>query len=89
MLTHDICKSGPLSYYRCPQDNGRLTPFFQFLREKQFLRVLTAAELASVRVKQLQCSNCGAPIDLERSTARFDPDLIRRLIGRQTHRAVP
>jgi hypothetical protein len=70
VLTHDICKSGPLSYYRCPQDNGRLTPFFQFLREKQFLHVLTPAELARVRVqvKQLQCSNCGAPIDLERST---------------------
>ena len=71
VLTRNICKSGPLSYYRCPQDNGRLTPFFQFLREKQFLRALTPAELDRVRVtvKQLQCSNCGAPIDLEHSTA--------------------
>jgi len=70
-LTHDMCKSGPLQYFRCPQDGGRLTPFFQFLREKQFLRALTPVELKRVRatVKQLQCSNCGAPIDLEHSTS--------------------
>ena len=71
MLTHDICKSGPIQYFRCSEDGGRLTPFFQFLREKQFLRALTPAELSHVRVKikQLQCSNCGAPIDLEHSTS--------------------
>jgi uncharacterized Zn finger protein (UPF0148 family)/Zn-finger nucleic acid-binding protein len=70
-LTHDICKSGPIQYFRCPEDGGRLTPFFQFLREKQFLRALTPTELHQVRVKikQLQCSNCGAPIDLEHSTS--------------------
>jgi hypothetical protein len=66
-----LCKSGPLQYFRCPEDGGRLTPFFQFLREKQFLRALTPAEMHRVRVevKQLQCSNCGAPIDLERATS--------------------
>jgi hypothetical protein len=71
ILTHDLCKSGPLTYFRCPADSGRLTPFFQFLREKQFLRALTPVELQRVRVevKQLQCSNCGAPIDLEHSTS--------------------
>ena len=70
-LTHDICKSGPIQYFRCPEDGGRLTPFFQFLREKQFLRALTPTELHQVRVKikQLRCSNCGAPIDLEHSTS--------------------
>jgi hypothetical protein len=70
-MTHDMCKSGPLQYFRCPQDGGRLTPFFQFLREKQFLRALTPVELKRVRaeVRQLQCSNCGAPIDLEHSTS--------------------
>jgi hypothetical protein len=71
VLTHDLCKSGPLQYFRCPDHDGRLTPFFQFLREKQFLRALTPAELKHVRaeVKQLQCSNCGAPVDLEHSTS--------------------
>ena len=87
-LTHDLCKSGPLQYFRCPDDGGRLTPFFQFLREKQFLRALTPAELKHVRgeVKQLQCSNCGAPVDLEHSTscsycgsaiAVLDPDAVK------------
>src|SRR4051794_32915812 len=70
-LTHDVCKSGPLQYFRCPADGGRLTPFFQFLREKQFLRALTPTEAHRVRVevKQLQCSNCGGPVDLEQSTS--------------------
>jgi len=71
LVTHDLCKSGPLQYFRCSEDGGRLTPFFQFLREKQFLRALTPAEMHRVRVevKQLQCSNCGAPVDLEESTS--------------------
>ena len=70
-LTHDMCKSGPLQYFRCATDGGRLTPFFQFFREKDFLRRLTPAELQQVRVKikQLQCSNCGAPVDLEHNTS--------------------
>lgn len=70
VLTHDIAKSGKLSYYRCPNDHGRLTPFYQFLREKRFVRDLGAGELAQLRarVEQIQCSNCGAPIDLGRTS---------------------
>jgi hypothetical protein len=69
VLTHDIAKSGKLTYYRCPGDHGRLTPFYQFLREKRFVRDLGAGELAQLRarVAQIQCSNCGAPIDLAES----------------------
>lgn len=69
-LTHDVCKSGPLQYFRCAHDGGRLTPFFQFLREKQFVRAVTPAEVARMRatMKQVQCSNCGAPIDLTQGT---------------------
>ena len=67
LITHDLSKTGPFSYYRCPQDHGRLTPFFEFLREKQFVRTLNPAELIRVRaqIKQLMCSGCGAPIDLQ------------------------
>jgi hypothetical protein len=67
LITHDLSKTGPFSYYRCPQDHGRLTPFFEFLREKQFVRTLNPAELIRVRtqIKQLMCSACGAPIDLQ------------------------
>jgi Zn-finger nucleic acid-binding protein len=71
VLTQDLGKTGRFSYYRCPNEHGRFTPFFQFLREKQFVRSLNRAELARVRaeVKQVQCSGCGAPIDLERAIA--------------------
>jgi hypothetical protein len=40
-------KAGRFSYWRCPDEHGRLTPFFQFLREKQFVRSLTPAELGA------------------------------------------
>jgi Zn-finger nucleic acid-binding protein len=70
-LTQDLGKTGRFSYYRCPNAHGRFTPFFQFLREKQFVRSLNPAEMAHVRgeVKQVRCSGCGAPIDLERTAA--------------------
>lgn len=69
--THDICKSGPLFYYRCAQDGGRLIAFVQFLREKQFVRSLTPAELGRLRAqaRQVRCSSCGAPVDVEHSSA--------------------
>ena len=69
-LSQDLSKTGPFSYYRCHQGDGRFTPFFQFLREKQFVRTLTAVEIGHVRsqVRQIKCSQCGAPIDLEHDT---------------------
>jgi hypothetical protein len=69
-LSYDLSKSGRFSYFRCLQGDGRFTPFFQFLREKQFVRSLTPAELQRVRsqVRQICCSQCGAPIDLEHSS---------------------
>jgi hypothetical protein len=67
VLSFDVSKTGRFSYFRCPHGDGRFTPFFQFLREKQFIRNLTEAELRRVRsqVRQIRCSECGAPIDLE------------------------
>lgn len=69
-LTHDICKAGKISYYRC-QEHGRLTPFFHFLKEKQFIRQLKPMEISRLRVevKQIKCSGCGGAIDLEKDTA--------------------
>jgi hypothetical protein len=69
-LGFDLSKSGRFSYFRCPRGDGRFTPFFQFLREKQFVRSLTLAELQRVKsqVRQIRCSECGAPIDLEHSS---------------------
>ena len=70
-LTHDMQRSTRISYYRCPVAHGRLTTFFQFLREKQFVRELTVAEIGRLRatVKQVRCSSCGAPVDLARNAA--------------------
>jgi DNA-directed RNA polymerase subunit RPC12/RpoP len=65
-LKHDIGKYGRLSYYACPAKHGRLTPFSEFLKEKQFVRELSQTEQNRVRaeLKRVQCSSCGAPIDL-------------------------
>jgi transcription initiation factor IIE alpha subunit len=65
-LQKDIAKSGRFSYYACPQRHGRLTPFSEFLKEKQFVRALSPVEQQRVRaeLKSVQCSSCGAPVDL-------------------------
>jgi hypothetical protein len=42
-----------------------------FLLEKNFVRPLSGSELATLkaRVRTVQCSNCGAPVDLQRDAA--------------------
>ena len=70
-LTQDIQRSNRLSYHRCAAGHGRFTSFFQFLREKQFVRSLTQPEIDKLKatVVQVRCSGCGAPIDLARDAA--------------------
>jgi len=70
-LTRDLQRTTRFSYFRCPYGHGRLSPFMQFLREKNFIRPLSGAELATLKakVRSIQCSNCGAPVDLEHETA--------------------
>lgn len=65
-LTHDRGKGGRFSYHSCPRRHGRLTPFSEFLKEKEFVRELTPAEKSRVRaeVTNVQCSSCGAPVDV-------------------------
>ena len=52
--------------FRCPHDHGRLTTFFDFLKEKDFIRPLTPIQIAELRknIQIVNCSNCGGPIDL-------------------------
>ena len=87
----DLCKTGRFSYFACQRGDGRFTPFFQFLREKQFVRTLTGVELQRVRaqVRQISCSECGAPIDLEHDTvctychapvSFLDPDTVEKAV---------
>jgi hypothetical protein len=64
--THDMQRSVGFEYARCSRGHGRLTTFFDFLREKNFIRPLSAAQIEELRrnVQTINCSNCGGPIDL-------------------------
>jgi hypothetical protein len=64
--THDMQRTTRFEYLKCPNGHGRLTSFFDFLREKDFIRPLTAAQIAELRhnVQTVNCSNCGGPVDL-------------------------
>lgn len=91
ITSFDLSKAGRFSYFRCARGDGRFTPFFQFLREKQFVRDLSALELQRVKsqVRQINCSECGAPIDLQHeSQCRYchapvsflDPDAVEKAV---------
>jgi hypothetical protein len=91
MLTHDIQRTTRFTYYRCDAGHGRLTPFFQFLREKDFIRPLPPDELRRLKehVRTVRCSSCGAPIDLETQVACsycrapiaiLDPEAVRKTV---------
>lgn len=64
--THDRQRNTPFRYWRCARGHGRFITFVEFLREKDFIRPLTAAQIGELRqhLQVVQCSNCGAPIDL-------------------------
>ena len=66
LLTNDRQRNTPFRYRRCAREHGRLITFFDFLREKDFVRPLSARQIAELRasVQSVNCSNCGAPIDL-------------------------
>jgi uncharacterized protein YbaR (Trm112 family) len=70
-LTQDLQHTTRFSYYRCGHGHGRLTPFFQFLQEKNFIRPVPREDLERLKslVKIIRCQSCGAPIDLAKSTA--------------------
>jgi hypothetical protein len=70
-ITTDMQRHTRFQYLRCPNNHGRLTTFLEFLKEKQFIRALTAPQIAELRanVQVLNCSNCGAPVDLAKASA--------------------
>jgi hypothetical protein len=71
LLTNDRQRNTPFRYRRCAREHGRLITFVDFLREKDFVRPLSPQQLAELRanVQMVNCSNCGAPIDLVHSSA--------------------
>jgi hypothetical protein len=64
--THDIQRTTKFEYFSCPHAHGRLTTFFDFLREKDFIRPLTPQQIDELRrnVGSVNCANCGAPVDV-------------------------
>jgi hypothetical protein len=97
-LTQDLQHSTRFSYFRCQRGHGRLTPFFQFLREKNFIRPVPPEDLERLKslVRIVRCSSCGAPVDLEKSTACefcrapiaiLDPDAAQRAVSELTAQA--
>ena len=70
-FVHDLQRTTRFTHWRCPSDHGELVAFTQFLREKNFIRAPSADELARLRadVREITCSQCGAPIDLQRDSA--------------------
>jgi DNA-directed RNA polymerase subunit RPC12/RpoP len=69
--THDMQRTTRFEYASCPNGHGRLTSFFDFLREKDFIRPLTPQQIADLRenVGSVNCSNCGGPVDLAAGAA--------------------
>jgi hypothetical protein len=69
--THDLQRNVGFEYARCGRGHGRLTTFFDFLREKNFIRPLSLDQIEELRrnVQTVNCSNCGAPIDLAAHSA--------------------
>jgi hypothetical protein len=64
--TGDLQRSTRFEYFKCPHEHGRLISFFDFLKSKDFIKPLSANELAELRqhIPMVNCSNCGGPIDL-------------------------
>ncbi len=88
---NDRVKGTRFVYQSCRHGHGRLTTFYNFLSEKQFVRELTQSERTKLcaTVKQVQCSGCGAPVDLTKHDACsycrapisvFDRDAARKAI---------
>jgi hypothetical protein len=71
VLVHDRQRNTPFQYLRCPGNHGRLITFVEFLREKDFIRPLSPQQIADLRasVSSVNCSNCGAAIDLAAGSA--------------------
>ena len=89
--THDRQRNTPFVYYRCPRGHGKFLTFFQFLRAKNFVRPLDDQEVAELRkgIHQVNCVNCGAPVDIERAAVcgfcrtpltMLDPQQVRKAV---------
>lgn len=90
-LTRDVKLTTRFTYYRCRRGHGRLTPYAQFLREKNFIRPIEADELSRLRatVSTVRCVSCGGPVALDRAAVcpycgapvmLLDPDAVQKAL---------
>jgi uncharacterized protein YbaR (Trm112 family) len=70
-LAHDLVRNMRFSYWGCASEHGRFIGFFDFLKEKNFIRALSTQEIQQLKqnVQSVNCCNCGASIDLETNSA--------------------
>ena len=69
-LAHDISRNVHFTYWHCPNQHGHFIAFFEFLKEKNFIHPLSPKEIEQLRerIQTVNCSGCGAPIDLQKNT---------------------
>jgi hypothetical protein len=67
----DMQRATRFQYRRCSRRHGRFITFFDFLREKNFLKPMSAPQIEELRknIGAVNCSNCGASIDLAHQSA--------------------
>ena len=67
----DLVKSGRYVTFRCGKLHGRFSPFSSFMVEKGFVRHLTRPEFDDIaqRVAVINCTGCGAPVDVRKEHA--------------------
>ena len=49
LLTHDWQRNTPFTYWRCDKEHGHFIGFFDFLREKDYIRPLSPQQIAKLR----------------------------------------
>jgi hypothetical protein len=71
VFTHDLQGNTRFSYWRCVNEHGRFIGYLDFLREKSFIRTMSAQEINELRqkIQTVNCANCGAAINLAADSA--------------------
>jgi hypothetical protein len=66
-LAHDLVHTTRFNYWTCESGHGKFIGFFDFLKEKNFIRTLSPQEIQELKqnVQSVNCSSCGASIDLQ------------------------
>jgi hypothetical protein len=69
--TNDIQRATRFSYWRCSNDHGKFIRFLDFLKEKNFICPMPASQIEELKksIRTINCSNCGASIDLAASSS--------------------